>query len=111
MEIHATILAFRALLRQGDTGSALETLRLFLEENSRRFPDALRTLQVLQANYAAARQQEQKGILSFQEAQREYSRINDALLTVADDLENGRSRGVSPGQTRRRRTWLILGAA
>lgn len=110
MELQATIDAVHALLRQGDTGAALETLRLFLGDNKKQYPDALRALQGMEANYGATRQQELKGILSFQEAQREYSRINDALLALLDDLSAGRV-PASAGSTRRRRAWLMGGAA
>lgn len=62
----------------------------FLETESTK-KELLRTLQVIQANYNTAKQQELKGILAFQEAQREYSRVNDALLSTIDDLTAGRS--------------------
>ena len=84
------------LLSQGDTGQALQVLIAFLEKDASR-PDILRTLRVVEANYNAARQQEIKGILEFSEAQREYAKSNDALLSVLEDLASGRkpSQGLS----------------
>ncbi len=89
MEINETIDASRSLLRQGETGKALETIIGFLEKNPR-YSEVVRTLQVLEANYNATRQQEIKGILSFQEAQRQISRVNDGLLSALEDLSAGR---------------------
>ena len=110
MELQATLDAVRALLRQGDTGAALETLRLSLEENKRQYTDALPLLHSLEANYGAIRQQELKGILSVQESQREYNRINDGLLSILADLSAGR-KPVTVATSRRRMAWLIGGAA
>lgn len=109
MELQATLDAVQALLRQGDTGAALETLRLFLEENKRQYPDVLRVLHSLEANYGAIRQQELKGTLSIQESQREYNRVNDALLGILADLSAGR-KPVTVATSRRRMAWMIGGA-
>lgn len=106
MELRPIIEAARAHIREGNTGAALDTLRAFLENNTPRYPDALRLLRALEANYGAARQQELKGILSFQEAQREYSRVNDGLFALLDDLEAGR-----PTPARSRRRWPLAVAA
>lgn len=80
----------RELLRRGETGKALETLIGLLEKDSTFKDNLLRTLRVAEASYNAVRQQELKGILSFQEAQREYSRVTDTLLAVLDDFEAGK---------------------
>ncbi|MCK6693344.1 MAG: hypothetical protein L6Q97_14765 [Thermoanaerobaculia bacterium] len=80
----------RELLRRGETGKALETLIGLLEKDSVYKDNLLRTLRVAEASYNAVRQQELKGILSFQEAQREYSRVTDTLLAVLDDFEAGK---------------------
>ncbi len=66
-----------------------------------------RILQVLESNYNAVRQQELKGILSFQEAQRSYSQINDALLSILNDLHSGRIPKVHNRSNRI--MWLIIG--
>lgn len=80
----------RELISRGETGKALEALIALIEKDSRYKDNLLRTLRVIEANFNAARQQEQKGILSFQEAQREYSRVTDTALAALDDLEAGR---------------------
>ncbi len=90
MEINEVIDLSRSLLRQGDTGKALEALLGFMEKDPR-YAEAVRTLQVVESNYNAARQQEIKGILSFQEAQRQYNQVNDALFSALDDLAAGRA--------------------
>ncbi|MBK6930592.1 MAG: hypothetical protein IPH12_06845 [Saprospirales bacterium] len=102
------IQSIRELLRQGETGKALEALTVYLELDARYTNNFLRTIRVLEANFNTVRQKELKGILPFQEAQREYSRANDALLAILDDLEAGRIpadalRAAGPG---RRAAWL-----
>lgn len=102
------------LLRQGDTGQALQVLISFLEKEGSR-PDLLRTLRVVEANYSAARQQEIKGILEFSEAQREYAKTNDALLGALEDLASGRKPLTSysgtgdGGSSNVRIAWLVGG--
>ncbi len=110
MELKPAILASRALLREGETGKALQTILAALE-NEQQYADPIRTLQVLEANYNAVRKQEIKGILTFQEAQRSYAQFNDALLTTLDALENGRGASVSaPANRSGSRVWLAAGA-
>lgn len=84
------IQAIRELLRQGETGKALAAFIAFLEQDKRYKSNFLRTLRVLESNYNAVRQKELKGILPFQEAQREYNETNDALFAILDELEAGR---------------------
>ncbi len=84
METPLNLTEIREVLRQGDTGKALQ-LFCFLLENASQYPEALRTVRVLESNYAAVRGQELKGILTFSEAQKEYNKINDSLLAL---LEN-----------------------
>lgn len=116
MEINEIIDLSRSLLRQGDTGKALESLRGFLEKDPR-YSEMVRTLEVMEANFNAARQQEIKGILSFQEAQRQYSQVNDALFSALDDLASGRAlqqRVSSPAPSSsgtNRLVWFVGGAA
>jgi hypothetical protein len=64
---------------------------------------------VTEANFNATRQQELKGILPFQEAQREYSKVNDTLLAVLDDFEAGRVPAVAVPATVSRRKWMWVG--
>lgn len=99
----------RELLSQGETGKALEVFIALLEKDGRFKENLLRTLRVSEANYNAVRQQELKGILPFQEAQREYSRVNDTILAVLDDVEAGRV-PTGPAAQRPNRTVLFAGA-
>ncbi len=109
MELQPTIVAARAHLREGETGKALHTI-LGALENDPRQAAAVRLLQVVEANYNAARQQELKGILSFQEAQRSYSQVNDALLSALDALESGRRPAAQPvAASPARWVWLAGG--
>jgi hypothetical protein len=98
----------RELLSQGDTGQALDNLIAALEGSGGQ-PEALRTLRVVEANYNTARQKEQKGILSFPDAQRAYSQANDAILGVLDDLAAGRKPVASAPVSRR--VWFVGGGA
>jgi len=79
----------RELISQGDADQALQVLIGFLEKDGSQ-PETLRTLRVVEANYRAARKQEAKGILDFSDAQREYAKTNDFLVSVVDDLIAGR---------------------
>ncbi len=98
----------RELVSQGDADQALQVIIAFLEKDNSH-PDALRTLRVVEANYRAARKQEAKGILDFSEAQREYAKTNDALVSIVDDLISGRKPAPSfsgTGDGGRRNPWL-----
>jgi hypothetical protein len=111
MENNLNIESIRSLLSQGDTGRAVQLLIALLEKDTRFKDNLLRTLRVAEANFNAVRQQELKGILSFQEAQREYSKVNDALLAVLDDFEAGRVPAVAVQAVENRRKWLWVGIA
>ncbi len=89
MEMKEVVGLARNLVRQGDTARSLQITLEYLERNAT-FPETKRTLELLEANFNVTRQQEQKNILSFQEAQRAYSQINDALLEELDKIEAGR---------------------
>jgi len=106
MELTPTIDAARALIREGETGKALQTLISTLEKEPR-YAATVRTLLVLESNYNAGRQQELKGILSFQEAQRSYSQVSDGLLSILNDLHSGRVPNVRKRSNRM--TWIIIG--
>lgn len=111
MELQSTIEAVRALLRQGDTGAALETLRLYLEEQKP--PGLHATLEMLhglEARFGAVRQKEFKGLIAPQDAQREYNQINDALLGLLTDMQSGKT-PVSAASRRRRKVWAVAAVA
>jgi len=99
--------SIRELLAQGRTGEALEGLLAWVQQNPRYKNNLTQVLQVLQANFARTRQQEQKGILSFQEAQREYSKANDTILSILNDVEAGRVPALG---ARSRRLPVLIGA-
>lgn len=82
--------SIRELLAQGQTREALDGLLEWVQQNPRYKNNLTQVLQVLQGRYARTRQQEQKGILSFQEAQREYNQMNDTVLSILNDVEAGR---------------------
>lgn len=113
MESNFDVSTIRALLSQGDTGKAVQLLIAQIEKDARFKDNLLRTLRVVEANFNATRQQELKGILPFQEAQREYSKVNDTLLAVLDDFEAGRVPAVNAATTggANRKLWVIAGAA
>ncbi|MCC6279548.1 MAG: hypothetical protein IT262_03045 [Saprospiraceae bacterium] len=112
MATHPIFETVRQHLQQGETGAALQTMITYLEAEGTQ-TELLHTLRVVQANYNAAKQQELKGILAFQEAQREYSKVNDALLSTIDDLSAGRPlHTVAPAApARSKMPWIIGGAA
>lgn len=111
MENNFSIESIRSLLSQGDTGKAVQLLITLLEKDTRFKDNLLRTLRVAEANFNATRQQELKGILTFQEAQREYSKVNDTLLAVLDDFEVGRVPAVAVQAVESRRRWMWVGIA
>ncbi|MFN0173305.1 MAG: hypothetical protein ACKVU0_01565 [Saprospiraceae bacterium] len=104
----------RELISQGDADQALQVLIGFLEKDSTQ-PEILRTIRVVEANFRAARKLEAKGILDFSDAQREYAKTNDFLVSVVDDLIAGRKPPpgfAGTGDGGRRNTflpWLIGG--
>ena len=106
MELQLIFDATRILVREGETGKALQTLILALEKEPR-YAATVRTLQVLEGNYNAVRQQELKGILSFQEARRSYSQISDGLLSILNDLHSGHIPKVHDRSNRM--VWLVIG--
>lgn len=83
----------RAHILNGDTQRALETL-LPLNDH---------TIQVLTAAFMAIKEEIVKNTLSFDEAQREYSKVNDKLLQRINDIE----KGVPTGPANSSRQWLI----
>lgn len=101
----------RQFLSQGDTAQALRMLITHLEqENSN--PEALRILRVIEANFNTTRQKELKGILDFSTARQAYSKANDDLLGVLDDLAAGRTPVVEEPEASPRSMriyWLIGG--
>ncbi len=113
MENNDVIASARTLLSQGDTGKAVQLLIALLEKDSRFKDNLLRTLRVVEANFNATRQQELKGILPFQEAQREYSKVNNTLLAVLDDFETGRvpTSMVQAAGNSRKWLWIGIGVA
>lgn len=111
MANNETLQSVRALLREGNTAQALQLVIGLLEKDSRFRDNLLRTLRVAEVNYNSVRQQELKGILSFQEAQREYSKVTDTLLAVIDDFEAGRvpTTGFPATSQSRWKLWAIVG--
>jgi hypothetical protein len=112
MDLSPLLTTAREQLGRGDTGQAIQILMTALEHSALKTTVLERTLRVVEANYNAVRQQELKGILTFAEAQREYNRLNDTLLSLLDDLSAGRAPAepVEPGRPATR-WWLIGGAA
>jgi hypothetical protein len=107
---HSPVLdTVQELLSQGDTGKALQVLIQLLEQAGNQ-SEYLRTLRVVEANFNAARQQEQKGILDFGEARRIYAKSNDAILSVLEDLKAGRNKREPEENSKfTRKLTLILG--
>lgn len=104
--------SIRERLSRGETGEALRALVALLEPDKRYRKNLLRIARLNQAEYQAVREKELKGILSFTEAQREYSRINDNLLDLLDDLDEGRlPAGVPLPGPRRYLPWAAGGLA
>ena len=111
MQTPPFINAAREHLREREIAKALQTLLGGLE-NDPRFEAAERTLRVLESNFTSVRQQEQRGLLSFDEAQRAYNKVVDGMLSVMDDVEAGRMSPVAPPPVQRKRwVWLALGGA
>jgi len=101
----------RELLSQGHTGKALQALIILLEPEKRFKSTLLRIARLNESDYAAVRRKELGNILSFPEAQREYSRINDALLALLDDLDEGRLPANAPPPPARPYRTLAIGGA
>jgi len=96
----------RELLAQGQTGQALEALLALIRQDARYKNNLTRVLEVLKAGFERTRQQDLKGALSLQEAQREYSKTADTILSILDDVEAGRV----PAAVRRQQLPMWIGA-
>lgn len=94
MDLTETFNHTEELIRQGETGKALNLLNNALNGHSE-YSETLRLLAAFEANYNHTRQQEMKSILSFQETQQAYGKINDALLGTLIDLKAGKKPGAS----------------
>jgi len=101
--------AIRELLSQGETGKALQAFIALLEPHKQFKNNLLRIARLNEADYNAIRRKELKNFLSFSEAQREYSRINDTLLALLDDLDEGRLPAETPASPPRRYWPAALG--
>ncbi|MEZ4920715.1 MAG: hypothetical protein R2792_16560 [Saprospiraceae bacterium] len=80
----------RALIAKGKTKEAIHALLDAFRPQRRRFSGLVRTLEVMQADFNQTQQLKLKDTISFQEAQRENNKTNDALLSILDDIEAGR---------------------
>lgn len=110
MQTPLFIAAARDFLREREIGKALQTLLDGLA-NDPQLDATERTVRVLESNFASVRQQEQRGVLSFDEAQRAYNKVVDSLLSVMEDVEAGRV-SAAPGEPQKKRwVWLAAGAA
>jgi hypothetical protein len=103
------IKAIRELLSQGETGKALAAFLDYLKRDVQFKDNFQRTLEVLEGEYNAVRQKELKGILPFQEAQREYNQINDTIFSILDDLEAGRIPAAAIRSRNRMALFAVLG--
>jgi hypothetical protein len=110
MMLDPIIRSAKSALQNSDTAQALGELIPFLEKDTR-FVQTVRTLRIMEANFNNTKQQEQRGILAFAEAQREYNRINATILEVIQALEVGKipaidlsQKSASSGLPR----WLLL---
>lgn len=79
----------REHLSRGDTGEALQALVALLEPHKQLRDSLLRIARLNEADYQAVRKKELKNILSYSEAQRAYNRINDNILALLDELDEG----------------------
>ena len=96
-------------IRQGDTDKALQLLLPALK-NSGQHTEAIRTLQVVEAGFNAARQQELKGILTFSEAKQVYARTNNTILTVLEQLQQASEQPASQHGVNQRKIWYAGGS-
>lgn len=100
----------RELIHSGDTEGALNQLQEICNVNKVPFRRYQRTLGVLKANFNAIKQQEMKGILSFQESQREINKVNDGLLLLIEEIENPYSSNGERSFLWRNRYFLVAGS-
>jgi hypothetical protein len=82
----------RQKVSEGETGSAIQTFIQHLESASLH-PDLLRALRVIQAGYYDVKRKESIGVLPYSEARTEYAKVNDAVLTILEELVSGNQKG------------------
>ncbi|MBL7807221.1 MAG: hypothetical protein JNN28_05390 [Saprospiraceae bacterium] len=112
MTHHPVLNTIRHLISEGETSKAIQNFIQHLEsENS--FPEVLRALLVIQANFNAVVRKESNGILSFSEARSEFAKVNNAVLEMLDQVLIG----ASPAKVQSKKWWygggllLLLGIA
>lgn len=84
----------RQQISEGETGRALQTFVQYLESASLH-PELLKSLRVIQAGYNEVKIKESKGVLPYSEARTEYARVNDAVLTMLDQITSNSQIGMA----------------
>ncbi len=99
----------KSLIENGEIDEAISVFKNGLDGGSR--AQALRMLRVIESNYQIARQDEQKGKLSFAEARQEFAKTTDAILGLLETVEKGKTGGTSSEKKMRRGLWFGIGLA
>lgn len=111
MDVNNTIELAQTLLQQGKTA---QTFTLLIDTLSAdpRYAGMVNSLRVLEANFAATREEARAGVLTEQEAQRGTSQANRALVAVLAALAAGKTNLAPMAATAGpKRKWSLLFAA
>lgn len=110
MDVNNTIELAQTLLQQGKTA---QTFTLLIDTLSAdpRYMGMVNALRVLEANFAATKEDALSGVLTEQEARRGTSQANKALVEVLAALAAGKTSLTSTAATGVKRKWTLLFAA
>lgn len=110
MDVNNTIELAQTLLQQGKTAQTF-TLLIDALNADPRYAGMVNSLRVLEANFAATREEARAGVLTEQEARRGTSQANKALVAVLAALAAGKTNlgGTTTAETKRK--WSLLFAA
>jgi tetratricopeptide (TPR) repeat protein len=114
METKEKIRAIRQRIIQADTEGALRELLAWLEDAGtaplRAWADTVRSLK---ARYRRTKNEKQKGVIAYEQAQLSFNQIENALLNILQGIENGdqpAKPSVTPSTSPKRAVpWLTIG--
>ncbi len=105
MDKTALIREVRKLIGEAKPGEALNRLTTTLA-TAPKYKAYYRSALQLKSRYEKVKSDQQKGLVSFDNAQLAYNQITDAILELADKLESG----TPPTGSKPKKTWWVAGA-
>ncbi len=109
MEKSSLIREVKQLIGEAELEAALDKLAAFLEKDDR-YAGLGRTALHLRAEYRKTARDETRGVLSREDAKLSYNQLTDKLLSLLDDLEEGRTGSSIAGKRKKGLPLIAAGA-